>query len=67
MTVSDRKAAGFSADEGNDAERAARIATVLDFESGASVIPFSAEDRSDEDVGEFERCRRRGSARWFAG
>jgi len=45
-----RKAAAFAANERNDAERATIVAAVLNFEGGASVIPFSAEDGSDEDV-----------------
>ena len=49
-----RKTAAFSADERNDTKRAAGIAAVLDFKSGASVMPFPAEDRSDENVGEVE-------------
>jgi len=49
-----RKAAAFSPDERDDTKRAAIAAAVLDFKSGASVIPFSAEDRSDEDVAGFE-------------
>ena len=48
----DGKAAGFSANKWNDAERATRIAAVLNFEGWAGVIPFSAEDGGDEDVRE---------------
>ena len=44
------KAAAFSADEWDDAERAAVVATILNFENGAGVIPFSTEDGGDEDV-----------------
>jgi len=43
-----RKAAAFPADEGDDAVGAAGVAAVLDFESGAGVIPFSAEDGGGE-------------------
>src|SRR5260370_31124098 len=46
-----RKAAAFPADEGDDAVGAAGVAAVLDFESGAGVIPFSAEDGSREKFG----------------
>jgi len=41
-----REAAASSADERDDAIGAARVAAVLDFQSGAGVIPFSAEDGS---------------------
>jgi hypothetical protein len=47
-----RKATGLATDEGNDAEGAAGIAAILNFEGGASVIPFPAEDRGDEDFGQ---------------
>src|SRR5271157_4014621 len=50
----DGKAAGFSADKWNNAEGAARIATVLDLEGGASVIPFPSEDGRDQDIGDSE-------------
>jgi hypothetical protein len=49
-----RQAAGFASDERDDAERAAGVAAVLDFQRGAGVIPFSAENGSDEDVRKFE-------------
>ena len=49
-----REAAGFSADEWDYAERAAGVAAVLDFQGGAGVIPFPAENGGDEDVGELE-------------
>jgi hypothetical protein len=39
-----RKTAAFPTDEGDDAEGTAVIAAILNFESRASVIPFSAED-----------------------
>jgi len=42
-----RQAARLAADEGDYAERAAGIATVLDFQGGAGVIPFPAEDGGD--------------------
>ncbi len=45
-----RKAAAFAADKWDNAEGAAIVAAVLNFESGASVISFSAEDRGNEDV-----------------
>ena len=45
-----REAAAFSANERDDAECAAVVATVLDFESGAGVVGFATEDRGDEDV-----------------
>ena len=45
------KAAGFAADERDDTEGAAGIASVLNFEGWASVIAFPAEDGSDEDFG----------------
>ena len=64
-----RQAAGFSANEGDNAERAAGVAAVLDFQYGASVVPFPAENGSDEDVGEFEDVsienRRRVEGRIF--
>ena len=43
-----REAAAFSANEGDDAIGAAGIAAVLNLQSGAGVIPFSAEDRGAE-------------------
>ncbi len=46
-----RKTAAFAADKGNHAEGAAGIAAVLNFQSGAGVIPFPAENGSDEDLG----------------
>ena len=45
-----RKAATFAADERDNAEGAAIVAAVLNFEGGASVIPFSAQDGGYEDV-----------------
>jgi len=45
-----REAAAFSAYERDDAEGAAVVATVLDFQCGAGVVGFTAEDRSDEGV-----------------
>ena len=45
-----RKAAAVAPNEWNDAEGAAVVAAVLNFESGASVIPFSTEDGGNEDV-----------------
>ena len=49
-----RQAAGFSADNWNDAERTAGVAAILNFESRPGVIPFPAENRGDEHVGELE-------------
>ena len=46
-----RQAAAFAADEGDDAVGAAGVAAVLYLESGAGVIPFSAEDGSGEKFG----------------
>lgn len=45
-----REAAALSAYERYDAEGAAIVAAILNFQGRASVIPFSAEDWSDEDV-----------------
>ena len=45
-----REAAAFSADERNDTERAAVVAAVLNLESRTSVMRFSSEDGSDEDM-----------------
>ncbi len=45
-----REAAALAADEWDDAEGATIVAAVLNFEGGASVIPFSAKDGSDEDI-----------------
>ena len=42
-----REAAAFSADEGDDAIGAAGIAAVLNFERGAGVVPFPAEDGAE--------------------
>ncbi len=47
-----RKTAGFAANKRNHAKRATRIATVLNFEGWASVIPFSAKNWSNEHIGE---------------
>ena len=47
-----RKAPGLATDKGDDAEGAAGIAAVLNFQRGAGVIPFPAQDRGDEDFGE---------------
>jgi len=63
-----REAAAFSTDERNDTERATIVATVLNFENGASVIPFPAEKGGDKDIMDFEnishqKCRRRGRKR----
>src|SRR5216684_6124562 len=49
-----REAAALAADEGDHAVGAAGVAAVLDFESGAGVIAFSAEDRSGEEFGAVE-------------
>ena len=49
-----REAAALAADEGDDAVGAAGVATVLDFESGAGVMPFPAEDGSGEQDALFE-------------
>jgi hypothetical protein len=49
-----REAAAFAANKGNHAERAAGVATILDFQSGASVMGFPAENRSDEDIRNLE-------------
>ena len=46
------QAAGLAADKGDDAEGTAGVAAVLDFQRGARVIPFPAEDRGDKDFGE---------------
>ena len=46
-----RKAAAVSADERNDAVGATAVAAVLDFQCGASVIPFSTKDRSSKKCG----------------
>src|SRR5229473_6666833 len=43
-----RQAAGFAANERDHTERATGVATVLNFQRGAGVIPFSAEDGGDE-------------------
>ena len=45
-----REAAASSADEGDNAEGAAVVAAILNFQGGAGVIPFAAEDWRDEDV-----------------
>ena len=47
-----RKTAGFAADKRNHAKRATGIATVLNFEGWASVVPFSAKNWSNEHIGE---------------
>jgi len=44
------QATAFSADNGDDAEAAAVVAAVLDFQNGTSVIPFAAEDGRNEDI-----------------
>ena len=49
-----REAAAFAADERDNAIGAAGVAAVLDFESGASVIGFAAEDGGGEEVGAIE-------------
>jgi len=46
-----REAAAFSADEGDDAVGAARIAAILDLQGGASVVPFPAQDGSGKKFG----------------
>ena len=63
-----REAAAFSTDERNDTEGATIVATVLNFENGASVMPFPAENGGDEDITGFEnishqKCRRQGCNR----
>jgi len=45
-----RQAAAPSADERNHAEGTAVVAAVLDFQCGAGVVPFPAENRCDEKV-----------------
>ena len=47
----DGQAAGPSAHEWDHAERAAGVATVLNLQRRASVIPFPAEDWSDKNIG----------------
>ena len=49
-----RQAAAFSADKRDNAEGAAVVATVLNFEGGPGVVAFAAEDGSDENVVIFE-------------
>ena len=49
-----RQAAGFPAHERNYAKRAASVAAILDFQRGARVIPFPAEDGGDENFRESE-------------
>ena len=49
-----RQAAAFSAHEGDHAVGAAGVAAVLDFERGAGVIPFPAEDRGGKKFGAVE-------------
>ena len=46
------KAAGLSADEWDYTEGAAGVAAVLDFQRGAGVIPFPAENGGNENVGQ---------------
>ena len=46
-----RKAAGFAANKRDDAEGAAIVATVLDFEDGASVAGFAALNGRGEELG----------------
>ena len=46
-----RETAAISTHIGNNAERAAMIAAVLNFERGASVLGFSAFDGGDEEFG----------------
>ena len=46
-----RKAAGFAANKGDDAKGATGIAAVLDFQRGARVMAFAAEDGSDKNIG----------------
>ncbi len=57
------EAAALAADKGDDTVRAAGVATVLDFESGAGVIAFSAEDRSGEESVLFEYITGKNLAR----
>ena len=45
------EAAGFAADVGDDAEGAAVVAAVLDFEDGAGVVGFATLDGSGEEFG----------------
>ena len=45
------EAAASPADEGDDTVGAAGVAAILDFEGGAGVIPFSAEDGGGEEFG----------------
>jgi hypothetical protein len=46
-----REAAAFAADVRDDAEGATVVTAVLDFQDGASVIPFSALDGGGEEFG----------------
>ena len=46
-----REAAGFAADEGDDAEGATVVAAVLDFQNGARVMGFAALDGGGEKFG----------------
>ena len=45
-----REATAFTADVWNDAEGTAVVATILDFECGASMVSFPTEDGGDKDV-----------------
>jgi len=49
-----RQAPAFSADERDDAERATRVATILNFKRGARVIALPTEDRRGEKFSAFE-------------
>jgi len=48
------EAAGFSPDKWDYAERAAGVASILDFQRGAGVIPFPTENGGDENVSQFK-------------
>src|SRR6185436_5953055 len=49
-----REAAGFAADERDDAVGAAEVAAVLDFQDGAGVMGFAALDGGGEEFGVVE-------------
>ena len=59
-----RKASAFATNERDDAEGATIIATVLNLESGASVIPFPAEDGRDENIARFENVTGEDCCAW---
>ena len=48
------EAAGLASDVGDDAEGAAVVAAVLDFEDGAGVVGFAAVDGGREEFGVVE-------------